>query len=74
VLAFDYFLALGGLVPLAHVHPRQRFEIVSGRARIRVGRRLRRAEAGESVVVSQGSVLEARTSWWRHRKRRLRRA
>ena len=48
----------GGSVPLAHVHPRQeeRFEIASGRARIRVGRQVRRARAGESVVVPRGTV------------------
>ena len=36
VLSFDYFLRAGRSVPLAHLHPRQeeRFEIVSGRARI----------------------------------------
>jgi mannose-6-phosphate isomerase-like protein (cupin superfamily) len=58
VLSFAYFLPAGGSVPLAHVHPRQeeRFEIVSGRARIRVGRRLRGASAGESVVVPRGVV------------------
>ena len=58
VLAFDYFLPAGGSVPLAHVHPRQeeRFEILSGRARIRVGRRLRRATVGESVLVPRGTV------------------
>src|SRR5438128_12081109 len=58
VLSFDYSLPAGGSVPLAHVHPRQeeRFEIVSGRAKIRVGRRLRRAGAGESVVVPRGTV------------------
>src|SRR5207247_883321 len=41
VLSFAYFLPAGGSVPLAHVHPRQeeRFEVVSGRARIRVGQR-----------------------------------
>src|SRR6266550_3110504 len=52
VLSFAYFLPAGGSVSLAHVHPRQeeRFEIVSGRARIRVGRRLLRASAGESVA------------------------
>jgi len=56
-LSFNYFLPAGGSVPLAHVHPRQeeRFEIVSGRARIRVRRRLQRATAGESVVVPQGT-------------------
>ena len=58
VCSFDYFLPAGGSVPLAHVHPRQeeRFEVVSGRARIRVGRRLLRAAAGESVVVPRGTV------------------
>ncbi len=58
VLSFAYFLPAGGSVPLAHVHPRQeeRFEVVSGRARIRVGRRLRGASAGESVVVPRGVV------------------
>jgi mannose-6-phosphate isomerase-like protein (cupin superfamily) len=58
VLSFDYFLPAGGSVPLAHVHPRQeeRFEVVSGRARIRVCRRLRRAGAGERVVVPRGTL------------------
>jgi mannose-6-phosphate isomerase-like protein (cupin superfamily) len=58
VLSFEYFLPAGGSVQLAHVHPRQeeRFEIVSGRAKIRVGRRLLRATAGESVVVPRGTV------------------
>ena len=58
VCSFDYFLPAGGSVPLAHVHPRQdeRFDIVSGSARVRVGRRLRRANAGENVVVPRGTV------------------
>jgi len=58
VLSFEYFLRAGGSVPLAHVHPRQeeRFEVVSGRARIRVGWRLLRASAGESVLVPRGAV------------------
>src|SRR5712691_11526547 len=58
VLSFAYFLRAGGSVPLAHVHPRQeeRFEILSGMARVRVGWRLRRASAGESVVVPPGTV------------------
>src|SRR2546430_127435 len=52
------FSSRGRSVPLAHVHPRQeeRFEIVSGRARIRVGRRLQRAGPGESVVVPRATV------------------
>ena len=58
VCAFSYFLPAGGSVPLAHVHPRQqeRFEIVAGRAKVRVGRRLLRAEAGESVAVPRGTL------------------
>ncbi len=58
VPSFAYFLPAGGSVPLAHVHPRQeeRFEVVSGRARIRVGWRLPRASAGESVLVPRGAV------------------
>src|SRR5438132_1077272 len=58
VLSFEYFLPPGGSVPLAHVHPRQeeRFEFVSGLARVRVGWRVRRAGAGESVVVPPGTV------------------
>src|SRR2546422_1953992 len=68
VLLFDYFLRAGGSVPLAHVHPRQeeRFEIVSGRARIRVGRRRQRAKPARASwcreVRSTGSGTTARTS------------
>jgi mannose-6-phosphate isomerase-like protein (cupin superfamily) len=58
VCSFDYFLRPHAAVPLAHVHPRQeeRFQIVSGTARIRVGLRVRRAGAGETVVVPRGTV------------------
>ena len=57
-VSFDYFLRSGGSVPLAHVHPRQQEElsIVSGRARVRVGRHIWRVTAGETVVVPQGAV------------------
>jgi mannose-6-phosphate isomerase-like protein (cupin superfamily) len=57
-LVFEYALRPGGSVPFAHVHPRQeeRFEIISGRARIRVGKRLVRARAGEAVVVPAGTA------------------
>jgi mannose-6-phosphate isomerase-like protein (cupin superfamily) len=56
LLAFDYTLRPGGSVPFAHIHPRQeeRFEIVSGRARIRVGRNKLTVGAGESAVVPAG--------------------
>jgi mannose-6-phosphate isomerase-like protein (cupin superfamily) len=58
LVAFDYFLPAGGSVPLAHVHPRQdeRFEVVAGRAKIRVGRRILYASVGESAVVLRGTV------------------
>lgn len=58
LLAFDYTLRPGGSVPFAHVHPRQeeRFEIVSGRARIRVGRKKLTVGDGESVVVPAGTA------------------
>src|SRR6266542_4129253 len=56
--SFDYFLRPCGSVQLAHVHPRQeeRFEIVSGKARVRVGWRVRSVGAGERVVVPAGTV------------------
>jgi mannose-6-phosphate isomerase-like protein (cupin superfamily) len=58
LLAFDFWLRPGGSVPLAHVHPRQeeRFLIVAGRARIRVGWRKLVLGPGEEVVVSPGTV------------------
>ena len=58
LVAFDYALRPGGSVPFAHVHPHQeeRFEIVSGRGRIRVGRKVVVAGAGETTVVSAGTA------------------
>jgi quercetin dioxygenase-like cupin family protein len=58
LLSFDYFLRPGGSVPLAHVHPRQeeQVQIVSGTARIRVGRRKRWARPNETVVVPAGTL------------------
>ena len=51
LLAFDFALRPGGAVPIPHVHPIQteRFEVVAGRMRFRVG--LRRIEAGPGDVV-----------------------
>lgn len=45
-------------MPLAHVHPRQeeRFQIISGSARIRVGRRKVSAGSDETVVVPSGTI------------------
>jgi quercetin dioxygenase-like cupin family protein len=56
LLAFDFALRPGGAVPLPHVHPIQteRFEIVAGRMRFRVGLRTRIAEPGDVIEVEPG--------------------
>jgi len=57
VFAFDLFLAPRGHVPARHAHPGQeeRFTVVSGRLRLRVGGRLLVAGPGETVVVPPGT-------------------
>jgi mannose-6-phosphate isomerase-like protein (cupin superfamily) len=56
LLAFELGLPRGGGVPMQHVHPIQteRFEIVEGRMRFRVGRRTVEAGPGEVVEVAPG--------------------
>jgi quercetin dioxygenase-like cupin family protein len=56
LLAFDFALRLGGAVPIPHVHPIQteRFEVVEGRMRFRVGFRTIVAEAGDVIEVAPG--------------------
>jgi quercetin dioxygenase-like cupin family protein len=56
LLAFDFALRPGGAVPIPHVHPIQteRFEVVEGRMRFRVGLRTVIAEAGDVVEVAPG--------------------
>src|ERR1700754_3827072 len=56
LLAFDFALRPGGAVPLPHVHPIQteRFEVVAGRMRFRVGLRTRIAERGDVIEVAPG--------------------
>jgi mannose-6-phosphate isomerase-like protein (cupin superfamily) len=56
LLAFDFALRPGGAVPIPHVHPVQteRFEVVSGRMRFRVGARTVFAGPGEVVEVEPG--------------------
>src|SRR5918911_4751885 len=56
LLAFDFALRAGGPVPIAHVHPIQteRFEVVAGRMRFRVGLRTRIAEPGDVIEVAPG--------------------
>jgi quercetin dioxygenase-like cupin family protein len=58
LLAFDLGLRVGGAVPIPHVHPIQteRFEVVEGRVRFRIGLRTRVAEPGEVVEVAPGVV------------------
>lgn len=56
LLAFDFALKPGGAVPIAHVHPTQteRFAVVAGRMRFRVGRRTIEAGPGDVVEVEPG--------------------
>jgi quercetin dioxygenase-like cupin family protein len=53
LLAFELGLRPGGAVPFPHVHPIQeeRFEVVAGRMKFRLGLRTVIAEAGDVVVV-----------------------
>ncbi len=52
LLAFELALRAGGRVPMPHVHPIQteRFEVVVGTVRFRVGRR--------SILVPRGEILD----------------
>jgi quercetin dioxygenase-like cupin family protein len=56
LLAFELGLKPGGAVPIPHVHPIQteRFAVVAGRMRFRVGLRRVIAEAGDVVEVAPG--------------------
>ncbi|HEY7619267.1 MAG TPA: cupin domain-containing protein [Solirubrobacteraceae bacterium] len=56
LLAFDLALRPGGAVPMPHVHPIQteRFEVLAGRMRFRVGLRTVVAERGDVVEVAPG--------------------
>jgi quercetin dioxygenase-like cupin family protein len=58
LLAIDLVLSPDGHVPGAHVHPSQeeRFEIVSGTMKFRLGRRKIVAGPGEVVVVPAGAI------------------
>jgi len=56
LLAFELGLGAGGGVPMQHVHPSQteRFEVVEGRMRFRVGGRTVEAGPGDVVEVAPG--------------------
>jgi quercetin dioxygenase-like cupin family protein len=58
LLAFDFALRPGGAVPVPHVHPIQteRFEVVAGRMRFRIGLRTRLAGPGDVIEVAPGVV------------------
>jgi len=58
LLEFELGLAADGRVPGAHVHPSQeeRFHVLEGTMKFRLGLRTIRAEAGETVVVPAGRV------------------
>jgi quercetin dioxygenase-like cupin family protein len=58
LLAFELGLRPGGAVPIPHVHPIQteRFEVVEGLMRFRLGLRRRVAGPGEVVEVAPGVV------------------
>ena len=58
LLAIDLILAPDGHVPGAHVHPSQeeRFEVVSGTMKFRLGRKKIIAKAGDVVAVPPGSI------------------
>lgn len=56
LLAFDLELHPGGAVPIVHVHPIQseRFEVLEGEMRFRLGLRRRMAGSGDVVQVDPG--------------------
>jgi quercetin dioxygenase-like cupin family protein len=56
LLAFDFALRPGGAVPIPHVHPIQteRFEVLEGQMRFRVGLRKVMAGPGDVVEVAPG--------------------
>src|ERR671936_2594580 len=56
LFAFELGLRAGGSVPISHVHPIQseRFDVIEGRMRFRLGRRTIDAGPGETVEVAPG--------------------
>jgi quercetin dioxygenase-like cupin family protein len=58
LLEWELFLAPGGRVPSSHAHPEQeeRFTVLAGSMRFRVGRRSLTARAGETVRIPPGTV------------------
>jgi quercetin dioxygenase-like cupin family protein len=58
VLVWDLYLAPGGRVPSAHIHPSQeeRFCVLDGRMRFRIGRHRTTVGPGDTIVVAAGTV------------------
>jgi quercetin dioxygenase-like cupin family protein len=58
LLSFDLYLPPGGHVPASHVHPVQeeRFTVIEGVMRFRLGRRTILARPGETVIVPPGKA------------------
>jgi mannose-6-phosphate isomerase-like protein (cupin superfamily) len=58
LLAWELLLAPGGRVPSSHVHPEQeeRFTVVEGRMKFRVGGRRKIVGPGETVAIPPGTV------------------
>lgn len=58
LLQFELFLAPGGHVPSAHVHPQQeeRFTVLEGRMRFRLGIQAVLAGPGDTVTVGAGTA------------------
>lgn len=56
LLEFDLYLPPGGHVPARHAHPSQeeRFTVVAGRMRFRLGRRAFVAQPGETITIPVG--------------------
>lgn len=57
LLAWELYLAPGGRVPSGHVHPAQeeRFTVVRGHLRFRIGWRRQMVGPGQSITVPRGS-------------------
>ena len=58
LLVFDLFLPPGAKVPAGHAHPVQeeRFTVLEGRMRFRLGRRALFANPGETLVIPAGAA------------------
>ncbi|HZC05399.1 MAG TPA: cupin domain-containing protein [Ktedonobacterales bacterium] len=58
LLSFDLYLPPGGHVPAGHTHPVQeeRFTVVEGQMRFRLGRRTILAQPGQTIIIPSGAA------------------